>query len=201
MLFYMKRRTSTALLTLLALLLVANLWALLRSIDLGAAISFDATAILFALLGIVFIFSLDSLIYMVNWFIGLLPFLRRFDHEMGSVFAHVGSGAILAGALLAALGEESLFRGVLQHEWGLVPAALLFALAHAGRGLRLLATWAILQGLIFGWLYAASGNLLVPMLVHGAHDLFGMIFARYLYARIVPPAPTLFDWLRALNRQ
>ena len=52
----------------------------------------------------------------------------------------------------------------------------------------------------FGWLYAVSGNLLVPMLVHGAHDLFGMIFARYLYARIVPPAPTLFDWLLALNR-
>src|SRR5439155_5744040 len=66
MLFYMKRRTSTALLTLLALLLVANLWALLRSIDLGAAISLDAIAILIALLGIVFIFSLDSLIYMVN---------------------------------------------------------------------------------------------------------------------------------------
>jgi len=199
LLFYVKRRASTALLTLLALLLLANAWALLRGIDLGAAFSLDAVAILFALVGIVFIFSLDGFIYMANWFVGLLPFLRRFDREMGSLFARVTPGAILAGALLAALGEESLFRGVLQHEWGLVPAALLFALAHAGRGLRLLALWAVLQGLIFGWLYTASGNLLVPMLVHGAHDLFGMVFARYLYGRVVPPAPTLFDWLLALN--
>ncbi len=199
MLFYVKQRATTALVTLIALLVIATLWAGLRGIDLGAAVSLDVPALLFALVGITFIASLDSVIYMANWLVGVQPFLKRFDDEMGPMFAHVQPTAIVAGALLAALGEETLFRGVLQQEWGIVPVAVLFGLAHAGRGLRLLAAWAVLQGLVFGWLYALSGNLLVPVLVHGAHDLFGMVFGRYVYNRLIPPAPTLFDWLLALN--
>ena len=195
MLFYVKQRAATAALTLLGLLVVANLWAFVRGIDLGAALSFDALALVSALLGFAFVASLDAAIFIANWCIGVQPFLKRFDAEMGPVFAHVGPLAIVAGGLLAGLGEETLFRGVVQHEWGILPAALLFALAHAGRGIRLLAVWAVLQGLIFGWLYALTGNLLVPMLVHGAHDMFGMVFARYVYNRWLPPAPTLYDWI------
>ncbi len=199
MLFYVKRSATTSLLALLALLIIANVWARVRGIDLGAAASFNLSAVVLALVGIAFIFSLDGVIYMINWFVGVQPFLKRFDAEMGPMFAQVQPFTIVAGALCAALGEETFFRGVLQQEWGIVPTALLFALAHASRNIRLLALWAVLQSIVFSWLYALSGNLLVPMIVHGAHDLFGMVFARYLYKRLIPPAETLFDWLSRLN--
>jgi Type II CAAX prenyl endopeptidase Rce1-like len=64
---------------------------------------------------------------------------------------------------------------------------------------KLFTVWALLEGLVFGWLYQLTGNLLVPMIVHGVHDSAGMFFGRYLYGRFIPPAATLSDWLRALS--
>ena len=199
MLFLAKLNARVALLVMLALLIVSNLWAGARGFALGDALTVDVLSLVYVALGLTFSASLDSVIYIVAWIVGFSPFLNSFKAGYTRLFAHVGPPAIVAGGLLAGLGEETFFRGVLQRELGILPVALLFALAHAGRGLTLFTIWAFVKGLVFGALYQISGNLLVPMLVHGIHDSAGMFFGRYIFGRYLPPAPTLADWLRALS--
>ncbi|MBI5877517.1 MAG: CPBP family intramembrane metalloprotease [Chloroflexi bacterium] len=199
MLFYAKQRAPIALLSMLALLVVSNLWATLRGIDLSESILFNVQSLIALLAGGLLLASLDGTILMVNWMIGVHPFLRAFDRGFTLLFGRISFMAVISGGLLAALGEETFFRGILQNEIGWIPAALIFALAHVGRGLNLFALWAVIEGLVFGWLYQLTGNLLVPMIVHGLHDAAGMLFARYFYKRPIPPAETLFDWMHMLS--
>jgi membrane protease YdiL (CAAX protease family) len=201
MLFYAKRHARTAVVVTLALLIFSNMWANVRGIALSDALVLDLASLVAAVLGVVLAASIDSVIYLVNWIAGFRPFLEAFSAGFPRLFGRISVQAIFAGGLLAALGEETLFRGILQREWGLLAAAVLFALAHVGRGLTLFSIWALLEGLLFGWLYQITGNLLVPMIVHGVHDSAGMFVGRYLYGRYIPPAGTLLDWLRLLSAQ
>lgn len=85
-------------------------------------------------------------------------------------------GGLLLLAALAGIGEEWLFRGVIQgglSAWlsptaALLIAALLFGLAHAINLAYFVA--ATLAGLYLGLLYQWSGNLLLPVLVHALYD-------------------------------
>jgi membrane protease YdiL (CAAX protease family) len=89
-------------------------------------------------------------------------------------------------ASLAGVGEEMLFRGVIQTAvmqriggpsgmWlGLLAAASLFGLLHL-----ITPTYAILAGAIglyLGWLWLACGNLLVPVTAHGAYDFVALVY-------------------------
>ncbi len=89
-------------------------------------------------------------------------------------------------ALLAGVGEEMLFRGIVQTAvaqqiggprgmWlGLLIAALLFGLLHP-----LTPTYALLAaliGLYLGGLWLASGNLLVPITTHAAYDFAVLVY-------------------------
>ena len=199
MLFLAKQHARTALLVMLGLLIVSNAWAGVRGIALNDAVTLDLVSVVSIALGLTLSASIDSVIFLASWIIGFHPFLDSFKAGYARLFGHVGIPAIFAGGLLAALGEETFFRGILQREWGILPAAVLFALAHVGRGLKIFTVWALLEGLVFGWLYQLTGNLLVPMIVHGMHDSAGMFFGRYLYGRFIPPAATLSDWLHILS--
>ena len=86
-------------------------------------------------------------------------------------------------AALAGIGEESLFRGVVQagveqfsgSPWlALAAASLLFGLAHP-----ITVTYAVLASLIgvyLGWLWLATDNLLVPIVTHGAYDFVALLY-------------------------
>jgi CAAX protease family protein len=83
----------------------------------------------------------------------------------------------------AGVGEELLFRGVLQAglaQWsgsvGLAVgvAAVVFGLAHP-----ISITYAVLAaviGVYLGWLLVATGNLLVPIVTHAAYDFFALVY-------------------------
>ena len=199
MLFYVKQHAQTAVLTMIGLLLLSNAWAGLRNIPLGDSVWLDLPTVIAVIMGLALSASIDGMIYLGNWVVGFRPFLNAFDASFGKLFAQVSIPAIFTGGMLAALGEETFFRGILQAEWGLLPVAVIFALAHAGRGLNLLTAWALIEGLLFGWLYQTTGNLFVPMVVHGFHDTAGMFFGRFLYKRFIPPADTLYDWVHKLT--
>lgn len=93
-----------------------------------------------------------------------------------SLFTGALPGAVLLVSLLAGVGEELLFRGVLQDglmqlspTWlAVAMASLLFGLAHAvSLAYFLIAT---LIGLYLGLLYLHADNLLAPMLTHALYD-------------------------------
>lgn len=111
------------------------------------------------------------------------------------LFREAGTPAIAWVALLAGVGEELLFRGVIQaglEDWlgpvpGLFVAALIFGLAHyVTRAYFILAT---LMGLYLGWLYQWTGNLLVPVLVHFLYDWIALEWYIRRERRRGPPPP------------
>ena len=89
-------------------------------------------------------------------------------------------------ALLAGLGEEMLFRGVIQTalaDWiggaaglwiGLMAAAVLFGLAHAVTFAY--TVLAALIGLYLGWIWLWTGNLLVPVVAHAGYDFLALLY-------------------------
>ena len=84
-----------------------------------------------------------------------------------------GTGLV---SLAAGIGEELLFRGVVQDglagvagpTTALIAASLLFGLAHALTPAYFLLT--TLAGFYLGGLYLATDNLLLPILVHFLYD-------------------------------
>ena len=117
--------------------------------------------------------------------------VRTVEGRAAPLFAGETALTIALVAALAGLGEEALFRGVLQTAllarlpaWAaLAVTAAAFGLAHA-----LTLTYAVLAALVggyLGWLHLASGNLLVPILAHALYDLVALT----LLLR-VKPTPT-----------
>jgi membrane protease YdiL (CAAX protease family) len=88
------------------------------------------------------------------------------------------AGAIVIGAA-AGIGEEWLFRGILQPLVGIAGASIVFGLAHVG-GVRMLAfgVWATLMGLVMGTLAMVTGGLTAPMVAHGLYDVLALEYIR-----------------------
>jgi membrane protease YdiL (CAAX protease family) len=110
---------------------------------------------------------------------------RKLTASLAKEYAHAGPVQILLGGLTAACGEEIFFRGFLQQVLGIIPASLLFMLAHFGKkDIRVVSLWSVFQALYLGLFFIWSKNLLVPMIAHGLFDLGGMIYFRNFMARI-----------------
>lgn len=77
-------------------------------------------------------------------------------------------------ALLSGIGEEFLFRGVLQHAIGLWPAAILFAAVHVPWEKEMIPwpIFALIMGVVFGYFVKWTGSLWGPIT---AHFLINMI--------------------------
>jgi hypothetical protein len=73
-------------------------------------------------------------------------------------------------ALVSGIAEEAFFRGAVQPEVGLLAASLLFGAAHFVPRRELLpwTVFSIAAGLLLGWLFDATGNLLAPVVAHAA---------------------------------
>jgi uncharacterized protein len=93
--------------------------------------------------------------------------------------------SILQLALISAvagIGEELLFRGVLQPVligWlgiaaGLCLASIVFGALHAVTAAY--AVLATIVGAYLGWLALATGNLLGPIIAHGLYDFVALIY-------------------------
>lgn len=111
---------------------------------------------------------------------------RVVDELFVPLFRGCGLAHLAAIAALAGLGEEMLFRGFLQEgigRWvggpsgtwvGLAAASLLFGLAHP-----FTLSYVLLAGLIglyLGWLWIATGNLLVPITAHAVYDFLALAY-------------------------
>ncbi len=112
--------------------------------------------------------------------------VRIMDEVVVPLFRPCRLGELAIIAALAGLGEELLFRGVIQaaaarlfdgaagQTFGLLIAAMLFGLAHAIT--RTYAVLAALIGLYLGALWLASGNLLVPVVAHAGYDFLVLVY-------------------------
>jgi membrane protease YdiL (CAAX protease family) len=113
------------------------------------------------------------------------------EDRLGPHLAGASAGGIVLLALLAGLGEELLFRGVIQ-VWLAERVPFWLALAAAsllfGAGHWLSASYAVLASLIgayLGLLFLLSGNLLAPITAHAAYD----VVALFVLTRRTGPGP------------
>lgn len=110
-------------------------------------------------------------------------FARRLTEDLFvPLFGHTARGDVALLSLLPGLGEEILFRGVLQPEIGLLAASLVFGLMHSGLSRRLLpyGLWATVVGALLGSLYLATGNLWGCIAAHALTNAAGISWVRRL---------------------
>jgi hypothetical protein len=113
------------------------------------------------------------------------PFVRLrkiVDQFVVPLFASCSHLDLLLISMLAGLGEEALFRGVIQERlhtaagpfWAIAVASILFGLAHL-----ITPTYAVLAtgiGVYLGWLYFYFDSLLVPMTAHALYDFVALVY-------------------------
>lgn len=167
----------------MALAALALAW--LFEIDLWAYVSLDFAVLWQSGLAVLPLLLLFGVTYRWPWGpLGRIQELLRETLGPSLLACRWYDLPLLAG--LAGLGEELLFRGVLQigvSQWttpltGLIVASMLFGFAHAITPL-----YAVLAGLI--GLYLGSllyttetPNLLLPVLVHAVYDLIAFVVLR-----------------------
>jgi hypothetical protein len=96
------------------------------------------------------------------------------------LFEHVRVWHIIVISVLAGLGEELLFRGVLQPLVGLPLASIVFGAVHVGgRGFVGYGIWAACIGVLFGLLMVQTGGLLAPIVAHAVYDALALAYVRY----------------------
>jgi uncharacterized protein len=98
--------------------------------------------------------------------------------ELRSVVGELGRSEALIVALLSGVGEEVLFRGVLQPLVGLWLSAAVFGALHLGPSRRFWpwALMAFVAGLIFGGMFVATGCLLAPVVAHATVNFLNLRF-------------------------
>jgi membrane protease YdiL (CAAX protease family) len=105
---------------------------------------------------------------------------RRLHEELRPVARDFSAPQILLVAGLSSLGEELLFRGLLTPWIGVIPAALLFGLAHQMKGPSrwVWAGWATVVGLGLGAIFALTGSLVGPLLAHAVVNAVNLAYLR-----------------------
>lgn len=82
-------------------------------------------------------------------------------------------------AISVGCGEELLFRGAMQPEFGLVPTAIIFGALHSTRkGTPAYGVWAAFMGLGLGWLAQATAGLIAPIVGHVVYDAAALAYVR-----------------------
>jgi membrane protease YdiL (CAAX protease family) len=98
------------------------------------------------------------------------------------LFPQASIPQMIAVAAFAGLGEELLFRGVLQPligRWttpavGVVAASVIFGLFHAVSLLYFVLATAV--GAYFGWIVSASRDVLPAIVAHGLYDCVALLY-------------------------
>ncbi len=104
------------------------------------------------------------------------------DSLVAPLFGRCSMLELFIISAIAGVGEELLFRGVVQPLLiavlnavaGVIIASIIFGLLHA-----ITASYAVVAtavGIYFGWLALATGNLLPPIIAHGLYDFLALLY-------------------------
>jgi membrane protease YdiL (CAAX protease family) len=105
---------------------------------------------------------------------------RDLHQELRPLARDLSGGGIVALAVTSSLGEELLFRGLLEPWLGLWLQALLFGVLHqlAGPSRWVWAGWATLVGLALGAIFELTGSLAGPLAAHALINGLNLSYLR-----------------------
>ena len=120
-------------------------------------------------------------------------YVAAFNRHGEAVLGNMRWPEYLTGGLMAAVAEEPLFRGLmLPWVWSMTGqpwlAVVITGLVFAGCHWMRLSffpfwIWALGEGLLFGALYVWFDSLIIPMIAHGLHDVIGFVVLNQLVKR------------------
>lgn len=125
----------------------------------------------------------------------LVRFRRTIDQDVSPIFASCTVGDVVLISALAGIGEEAMFRGVMQMALAdavgvggaVAITAVVFGAAHFIT--TTYAVYATLIGVYLGLLLVVFENLLVPILAHAVYDFLALVYLVFLRP---PAAPIAF---------
>ena len=135
--------------------LVAGWWSFDSGWDVPPAV---ALGVAFGLIAVVISQQLDRRV----------EGIRKLGERFAAILGGASTREAIQLAAFSSIGEELLFRGCMQEEWGIWPATIVFALVHTGP--QRIYLWWTASAFIFGaglaLLYEHQGGLLAPILMH-----------------------------------
>lgn len=140
----------------------------------------DATGIVLGVVGATVLFGI--LLLCRRFPVGPIGRLMRFvDATVKPLFLKCRPVDLLLIALCAGVGEELLFRGLIQgglaRWWGewpaLAVASVVFGLAHCMT--REYAVFATVLGFLLGWLVIVTGDLTAAIVAHAGYDFVALL--------------------------
>jgi membrane protease YdiL (CAAX protease family) len=169
------------------LFLLASGWAYFARINPFLNIKLDFSDILFAVLCSFFLLTVNFLVINIfSKYIAFFRYLKEEYNEITPVAANVTFPGALIVALFSGIAEEFLFRGILQIQFGIIIASIIFGMFHIGNKKTFwYGIYAVLIGFYLGWLYHITGNLLVPIIIHCLNNFLALFYMRYYYKRYV----------------
>ena len=170
-----------------SLLLLSLIWGYFAEINPFGHIYLNHTDIALAILAsIVFVF-LNFIA--INKFSEYISFFRRLKdgyEEITGIAANITIPGALLIAAISGFSEEIFFRGILQQQFGIIIASVVFGLLHIGSARTVnYGIYAITGGFYFGLLYLVSGNLLVPIIAHILNNFMALPYMKYYYRKYV----------------
>ncbi len=164
------------------LLALALLWQSWRSVGLWQALEWSFGSVLLSVVAALPPLLMIPLVEMrqSQRFAWVRAFRQTITTRLVPLVGTMPLSEVLAVSCLAGVSEEVFFRGVLQHEIGLVPASLVFGVLHALSVPYML--WATAVGCYLGWLTQVSGNLWLPITTHALVDIVGLGYIRFVIA-------------------
>lgn len=117
---------------------------------------------------------------------------RTLHLEFREVLGPLSAAEIAVFALSSGIAEEMLFRGAMQPSLGIVLSSLIFGAMHVGpmRKFWVWTIWATAMGFVFAALYAATGELLAPIVAHVVINYENMHFIESYDPSEGGPRPT-----------
>mgnify|MGYP006273772273 CR=1 FL=1 len=155
--------------------------ALLFRIPLISTLTLTVRAVLVSAAGVVVLTLMLLVVARSSW----PPFRRireQLDRTLGVLFRNASMPALLAVSLVAGIGEEILFRGVLQQGLGvLMPTILAVVLANLVFAFAHLITitygiLALLMGGVLSAVFLLSDSLIAAALTHAVYDFIALAY-------------------------
>ncbi|MCB9471247.1 MAG: CPBP family intramembrane metalloprotease [Candidatus Obscuribacterales bacterium] len=167
-------------------LILATAWSWLAKIELLTVFSKVDPLQMAAGLGTGFLLSLTSIatarlaLALRDKFKFFDIYLELINDVMAPVFSKFLFRDIVLIALASGFCEEVFYRGVLQNQFGILIASIVFGLCHfAGKRYLFYAIWAALAGALFGYMIILTGSLWPPILAHITNNFVSLTYLRY----------------------
>lgn len=142
-------------------------------LQLGPRVSHTYSLLLGIAFGGLVVISTRPMVARFSW-------AKHLHQTLRPIARSISSTGIFVLAVLSAIGEELLFRGLLAPWIGLLPQALLFGVVHQvpGRSRWVWVTWASLIGLALGAMFELTGSLVGPLVAHALINGLNLLYLK-----------------------